>query len=114
LTGELRAAPAGSVPVYASEAAADLYGLAPGTLVALPLASSAGARRFFVAGVWRDYARQHGAIAIDIDDYRALTGDASVSDAALWFDAGATPATRIDAVRAALSDVAGLELRGTG
>ena len=30
---------------------------------------------FFVAGVWRDYARQSGAIQMRLADYRALTGD---------------------------------------
>ena len=28
-----------------------------------------------VAGVWRDYARQTGAVMIDLADYRRLTGD---------------------------------------
>ena len=40
-------------------------------------------------GVWRDYARQFGAIAIDIADYRALTGDARINDLALWLAPGA-------------------------
>ena len=114
ITGELRAAPADSVPIYASEAAADLYGMVPGTLTGLPLPSSEEAQDFFVAGIWRDYARQHGAIAIDIAHYRALTGDTSVSDAALWFDATPAPSAGIDRMRAALPDVAGLELRATG
>ena len=40
-------------------------------------------------GVWRDYARQFGAIAIDAASYRALTGDERINDLALWFAPGA-------------------------
>ena len=116
LTDAPLAAPPGTVPVYVSEAMVDLYGLQPGMRIDLPLAGAGppGSGRFFVAGTWRDYARQHGAIAIDIDDYRALTGDASVSDVALWFDASLAPERGVEAVRAALPDVAGLELRTAG
>jgi putative ABC transport system permease protein len=39
---------------------------------------------FTVAGVWRDYARQQGAIAIERPVYERLTGDAWVNDAAIW------------------------------
>ena len=38
----------------------------------------------FVRGVWRDYARQHGAIAIASADYLRLSGDARINDLALW------------------------------
>lgn len=116
LTGAVHAAPAGTVPVYVSEAMVDLYGMKPGQRIDLPLpgAGPHGSGRFFVAGTWRDYARQHGAIAIDIDDYRALTGDATVSDVALWFDESISPERGVEAVREALPDVAGLELRSAG
>jgi putative ABC transport system permease protein len=113
ITGELRATPPGDVAVYVSEAAADLHGWAPGRRIELPLPSAA-TQRFFVAGVWRDYARQHGAVVLDAADYRALTGDASASDAALWFDGTQPPAVAIARLRNSLSDVAGLEMRDTG
>ena len=52
-----------------------------GQRITLPLA---GQRLpFTVAGIWRDYARQFGAIVIDASDYRRLTRDTRVSDAAL-------------------------------
>jgi putative ABC transport system permease protein len=35
----------------------------------------APAATFFVAGVWRDYARQFGSITIDKRDFERLTGD---------------------------------------
>lgn len=69
-------------PVWISEAMVDLYGWQPGQAVRLPLQGQL--RTFTVAGIWRDYARQSGALMIRIDDYRALTGDQSANDLALW------------------------------
>src|SRR5207253_9317879 len=43
---------------------------------------------FTVAGVWRDYARPQGAIAIERERYVALTGDRSATNAALWLATG--------------------------
>lgn len=80
---------AGSGPgVYLSEAAAALYDKRPGDLIELPI----GAPPLRVLGVWRDYARQFGAIAIDAADYRTLTGDARVNDLAIWLRPGADAA----------------------
>ena len=74
LTGGIVAAPAGAIPVYVSEAMVALYGAAPGTTLSLPLPD--GRRNdVFVRAVWRDYARQYGAIVIDSTDWRRLTGD---------------------------------------
>ncbi len=42
VTGEVLAAPPGTVPIYVSEAMVDLYGFAPGKRVALPLAAKSG------------------------------------------------------------------------
>ncbi len=86
----------GPPPVWVSEAAADLYGFSVGAVVTLPIAGAPV--RSTVAGIWRDYARQGGAIVIGRDRYVALTGDASATNAALWFAPGASPA----GVRAAL------------
>jgi putative ABC transport system permease protein len=43
---------------------------------------------FFVAGIWRDYVRQFGAITMHARDFERLTGDRSVSDIALWLAPG--------------------------
>ncbi|HEX8603690.1 MAG TPA: ABC transporter permease, partial [Pseudoduganella sp.] len=77
-------APGGSAlpRAWVSEAMADLYKVKPGATLRLPLAGTAVP--FFVAGVWRDYARVAGAVIIERADYVRLTGDANVSDAALW------------------------------
>ena len=79
----------GSEPaIWISEAMQDLYGWRPGERVELPLAGRLV--RFHVAGVWRDYARQSGALMIDLADYRGLTGDRLANDAAIDLAAGAT------------------------
>ncbi len=69
-------------PVWVSEAMVDLYGYALGQQVFLPL----GGRRVAVtvAGVWRDYARQQGAVVIERQDLARFTGDETANDAALW------------------------------
>jgi putative ABC transport system permease protein len=69
-------------PVWVSEAMVDLYGWQPGQSVQLPI--NGQLQRFEVAGIWRDYARQSGAVMMRIDDYRQLSGDDSANDVALW------------------------------
>ena len=103
LVGSVAAAPAGQIPIYVSEAMVDLYGARPGTAFA-PLsaafASPAGSTAtFFVAGVWRDYVRQSGAIAMDRRDYERLTGDTRANDLQLWLAPGADAAQVQQAIR---------------
>jgi putative ABC transport system permease protein len=86
LVGEAIPAAAGELPLWVSEAMSDLYGFHVGQRVALPLGGRS--QRFFVAGVWRDYANQSGSVVVRLPDYRRLTGDATVTDAALWADKG--------------------------
>jgi putative ABC transport system permease protein len=78
------------IPIWVSEAVVDLYGARVGGELELPIAGQA--RRFLVAGVWRDYARQFGAIVIDAADYQRLSGDAVRTEAALWLKPGANAA----------------------
>ena len=54
-----------------------------------------------MAGIWRDYSRQFGAVAIDKADFERLTGDSRISDLALWLKPGATAPDVESAVRAA-------------
>jgi putative ABC transport system permease protein len=95
LVGELQPVPPGQVPVYVSEAMVDLYGARLGQplplldrALGLPASSTS---RFTVAGVWRDYVRQSGALLLDQAQYRRLTGDARVNDLQLWLTPGADP-----------------------
>ncbi|MBL8528599.1 MAG: ABC transporter permease [Burkholderiales bacterium] len=80
--------PPGANPAWISEAVADLYDVRPGGRLTLPLGGSDHA--FFVAGIWRDYARTAGAVVIDRERYVELTGDRRVTDAALWLEPGAS------------------------
>ena len=82
LVGDLLPLPAGEVAIYVSEAMVDLYGAKPGSMLSLPLPT--GTSRFFVRGVWRDYARQFGAVTLAAADYQRITGDTRVNDMALW------------------------------
>ncbi|MBE7368712.1 FtsX-like permease family protein [Ramlibacter pallidus] len=89
LVGETASVPNDAVPVYVSEAMVDLYGARRGE--ALPqLAPAMGGGPFVVAGVWRDYVRQTGAIVIDQADYLRLTGDTRINDVQLWLAEGAS------------------------
>ena len=120
LVGELVALPVGDaatasatatatattpIAVYVSEAMVSLYGAAPGTSLTLPLqqGTNSVATPVFVRGVWRDYARQHGAIAMAREDYQDLTGDRRINDLALWLQPGADAS----AVQASLRALAG-------
>jgi putative ABC transport system permease protein len=96
LVGATAPLPPGARPVWISEAMSDLYRLAPGQTLQLPLGGRAHA--FFIAGIWRDYANQTGSAIVRLPDYRALTGDASVTDAALW----AADGTGVEGIEAAL------------
>jgi putative ABC transport system permease protein len=122
LVGEPLPVPAGHVAIYVSEPMADLYGAQPGRVFAAlsepfralapagqgPAAINSGAKQgekrgveqFFVAGVWRDYARQFGAIAMDQRDFERLTGDRRVNDLALWLAPDADQPQVQQAVRA--------------
>lgn len=104
--------PADLPPVYVTEAAADLYGLANGTVVEVPLAGRK--HRFFVAGAWRDYARQQGALLVPRDVYVRLTGDDTATDAAVWLTPGTTPAQLRAAIAQRLPDAGGLTFATPG
>ena len=119
--------PTGMVAVYVSEAVATLYGVQAGQPWPLldqafrsgmaadnsqpnqPLTQSASAQtaHFFIAGIWRDYVRQFGAVAMDWADYQRLTGDARMSELSLWPSPGESQATLQPRIEAALAQLAG-------
>jgi putative ABC transport system permease protein len=84
--------------VWVSEAMQGLYGWQAGQQVELPLAGRAVP--VHIAGVWRDYSRQTGALMIDLDDYRRLTGDRLVNDAAIMLAPDALAGVVADALLA--------------
>lgn len=97
LIGRTVAVPAGETPVWVSEPMGWLYGLHPGDRTSLPLGGAL--RPVFVAGIWRDYARQFGAVAMAEADFVRLTGDVTKTEAAVTLTNGADPATVMAALR---------------
>ena len=80
-----------AIPIWVSEAMVDLYGYTIGKQVSLPLETTGKDMwHFVVAGVWRDYGRQFGAIQMLLSDYQSLTGDLNVNTAAVWLQTDTT------------------------
>ena len=114
LVGNPLPVPSGHIGIYVSEAMVDLYGARPGAIFEpfsasfMPLAQVNKAQaapysianRFYVAGVWRDYARQFGAVVMAKTDFERLTGDTRVNDLALWLAPGAAAGDVEQAIRA--------------
>ena len=121
LVGNPLPVPPGHIGIYVSEAMVDLYGARPGAVFEpfsasfKPLAqvnkSQAApeiiASKFYVAGVWRDYARQFGAVVMGKADFERLTGDTRINDLALWLEPNAIGADVEQAVRAVADKTAG-------
>ena len=114
LIGPLWPVPKGQIGIYVSEAMVDLYDAKPGTVFAslsatfrpLEQKQQAQAALFYVAGVWRDYARQSGTITMDKRVFEQLTGDFRANDLAFWLkDPQAAP--QIEALLRALADPGG-------
>ena len=85
-TGPVAEVPADRVAVWISEPLQDLYGLRPGQQLKLPLLGREV--EVTVGGVFRDYARQFGALVIGSADYVALGGVFEPTELALWPRAG--------------------------
>ena len=114
LVGDALPVPAGRVGIYVSEAMVDLYGARLGqdfaplgaALQSLTRPDAALRTRFFVAGVWRDYARQFGTVAIDSADFWTISDDRRTNDLALWLAPGADEAAVTSQLRT-LADALG-------
>src|SRR5205814_148069 len=113
LLGSAHALKAGEPPAaWVSEVASDLYGWRPGAVIEIPLGGRRA--RFTVAGIWRDYARQQGAVLIERYEYLRHTGDAYADDAALWLAPGADAASVTSEIQARVAGAANLEIAGPG
>jgi putative ABC transport system permease protein len=110
--------PAGQIGIYVSEAVVDLHGAVTGAVFtpltaafqALGAPGRSPGATFFVAGVWRDYARQSGAIAIDKSAFQQLTGDRRANDLSLWL----IPGAQTERVQQALRKLADASSEGAG
>lgn len=96
--------------VWVSEIAAAIYRWRPGSVIEIPLGGRRA--RFTVAGVWRDYARQQGAILMERYEYLRYTGDALANDAAVWLVPGADPDKVKRGIEARLAGGANIEMSG--
>jgi putative ABC transport system permease protein len=104
LVGEVKQTPVpDAIPVYMSEAMLQLHGAVLGQIYdqkwliagikpardATEIIVNQKPPVFYVAGVWRDYVRQFGAVVIDHAKYVQLSGDARINDLAIWPKASA-------------------------
>ena len=89
--------------VYVSEAMVDLYDWRPGRIQTLPaLNEQQGSQKVWVAGIFRDYGRQHGALVIDLASYQKMSGNQQYSGIALWLVNQANPTAVLNALRTAI------------
>ena len=86
---------------WISEAVADAKQARVGDRITVPIGGRAVV--FTVAGIWRDYVRQQGAIVVERSRFVALTGDDAVNEAAIWLADGAD----VGRVRDAIGTIAG-------
>ena len=105
------------IALYVSEAMVDLHGAALGQIYdqkaliagikyapnAIDLGVVAQTPTFYIAGIWRDYARQFGTIVIDSSDYQRISGDMRINDLAIWPQAGADTAALQTSLREQLA-----------
>ena len=89
--------------VYVSEAMVDLYDWRPGEVRTLPaFDGQQSPQKVWIAGIFRDYGRQHGALIIDLAAYQNMSGDEQYSGIAIWLVNQADPATVLNALRTAI------------
>jgi len=113
LLGEPVPAEAGRTSVWISEPMASRYRLEPGSHFELPLPDGRVVPAL-ARGVWRDYARQHGALQLDAADFERLSGDTRVNDLALWLAPGADGAQVQAAIRAQAGESVPLDFASPG
>jgi len=101
-------AAANSRAAWISEALQDIYGYRIGDQLALPLAGRL--QQFTIAGVWRDYARLSGSVAISRSAYVAATGDHGANEGSLWLNAGVDARAAVQALRRTLANGDSLEI----
>lgn len=80
--------PAGAVPVWISEAAADLFALRPGEEFEIVIAGKPVPAS--VRGIWRDYEHPGGAIVMERQSYVRLSGDDAINTVWFWLAPGAS------------------------
>jgi putative ABC transport system permease protein len=112
LQGDPAALPDGLPPVYINEAMGDALRLKPGDRFMLRL----DGRQIPVGvkAVWRDYSRQSAAVLMERELWRRLSGDAAITELALWLRPGADPVQAQAALRAMTGSPDALEIASAG
>ncbi|MBB3193755.1 ABC transporter permease [Roseateles terrae] len=100
LQGDTVAAPADALGVYINEAMRDALGLQPGARFLLRV--SGRDLPAAVKGIWRDYSRQSSAVLVERADWQRVSGDATLTELALWL----SPQADLQAVQASLRQLA--------
>jgi putative ABC transport system permease protein len=81
----------------------DLYDWRPGEMRTLPVFNGQqSAQKVWIAGIFRDYGRQHGALIMDLAAYQNISGDQEYSGIAIWLVNQADPAEVLNALRLAI------------
>jgi putative ABC transport system permease protein len=101
-----------AVPVWVNEAARDRDGLVIGRVFRAEFRDSGQPVTLQVQGIWRDYSRQATALWMDLAAYQRITGDATVTEMALWL----RPGQSLDEARAAVRRLGGdnIEMAAAG
>jgi putative ABC transport system permease protein len=95
-------------PAWISEALQDLYGYRMGDVLQIPLAGRI--QTFTIAGIWRDYARLSGSVAISRRAYAAATGDENANEGSIWLNTGADAGAAERMLRRAVGNGDALEI----
>jgi len=111
-------------PIYISEALRDTLALRPGQRLMLlqpgglnenAAASTPGAEQkpglpAYVRGVWRDYARQSGAVLMPMDAYQRWRGDTRITELLIWLPEGQAAGPAIRRLRAIAAQPQDIEI----
>ncbi|MDC8773136.1 FtsX-like permease family protein [Roseateles albus] len=77
-----------ALPVYINEHLRDQLQLRPGQSLTLRLTPGGARQEAYVRGVWRDYARQSGALMLQLSDYQRWSGDMQLTELYIWLKPG--------------------------
>ena len=118
LTGDIAVQPkSANAPlpeIFVSEAMQDLYNFKPVEIRSLPIKGIDGEDlSVWVAGVFRDYGRQHGSVMMDIETYQALTQDRRRTDIALWLAPDVSASVVLDRLRTQFPLFKAIEFRSS-
>ncbi len=95
--------PSGAVAIYINEALRDSLSLQPGQPLTLRLSPDGPPLHGYVRAVWRDYARQSGALLLPLADYQRWSGDPRITELYLWLAAGVAPQQGVAALNGLLA-----------